>query len=875
MSGPGSFPIVGALGTDQNPSLSPDQKRTLEINVDNGVKEKLAQARGTYPSVRQQTQSEVLSIDVLQRHMGANPFAVTRLPYAVMRDMLLDPDIGFANYYIKNPLISAPWMIQSQDAQLAAAVDAALRPVNSDLIEKFYGAVGTGCQPLVKKFKLEKLEAKYRDKNSSEPEKDREVWDSKNVDALVWDKFVVLPPENCVPYWSETGSMAGFMYSLVPLPNPQLVGVANMYGPPKLSSSYTIQEDYAMWITNEASENYNSIFGSPRTKRAYRFWWSFWYRWTLADRSFERKADPTLLVWYPTDVPEGIDQNDSNSENPTPLSLQERAIQTGKNVRSGSVVTLPGEFMTGEDGKTMSQRKWEMKYLEGGENFSLLDQNFQFLSNAKIKAMMLPTQAFVDSTVQGQDSSQRYIGAQMGQIYQESQSLMSAQYDDYINEQMIPQFIAANFPDKINVPIKRVTRGNATKDSETTKQLLTLMFQKNPEDMPIDKRAFLGELNLPLTTEAQQELEEKKKEERLKAMPPITAPTQKEGTNGYNAGVEKTQTGEHVYFNGPEQINLSITNPGFIDSLPDIPPYKDPVVRSVALKMRKLFSERYKNQISSFSQQIKDGTVIKLAEEETKEKSKPGLSAGAAKIAAAGAVAAWLSSQAVDFPAALAQTKEFLGRIVGAAGVKELKLANLDPQIFNPSSADKWVNEYAQQSLKFMDQTVKDQLREFLEQKLQQNSDRDFVAQEIEDHFSELPDTHAARAVRGQTRDAYNTGVLQAAHEAGIDQVMAHDASDGTNPKTDTKCILRDGKVFSPKDAMKETEHPNGTLWYSYLNTQNLSVVITDDIPQRLELSDRYPATYDDKTETLYIRERAKDSQAIYSLALSEKLRMR
>lgn len=1225
MSDTGGFPLINSLGTDQSPSLSPEQERSLEINIDSGVKDRLAESRGSYPSTRQQTQSEILSLEVLHRSLGGNPFAVKRLPFSVMRDMLLDPDIAFANYYIKNPLISAPFAIESEDAQLAAAIDAILRPVNADLIEKFYGATGTGYQPLVKRFKLEKLEAKYRDKNSDEPEKDRDVWNSKNVDALVLDKFVALAPENCIPIWDETGGFNGFVYSLVPLPNPQLVGIANVYGPPALSG-FPIGLDHAMWIVNESAENYGSLYGSPRTKRAYRFWWSFWYRWALADRAYERKADPALAVWYPTDVAEGIDPNDPNSEAPTVRSLQEKALQLGRNIRSGTVVAFPGEFMTGEDGKTMNQRKWEAKYIEGGENFSLLDQNFQLLSNMKTKcvtadtpidcprdhkrfpygvpismlkrgdiiwtfntqtlkfelnkikdsictgkeetiyrvnlsngkyiratsthpffttnlewknvdkledgdklvkfsrdcepfvkldpttfghpknieyvevakfdgkkekgfhihhkdgmhynnsthnleklsqsdhmalertgrrvirfsrekisktrsrllderrhikikelhkdddlllkirkeklslyepcffdgcdnkkiyargvclkhyehfryynkldslpdykstlifnikscacgryfaptssrqyrcqacrygkyiennrkakikndfsgaptfeeisdyvtvvsveecgkedvwdisvdgsefcrnfisnevilhnSMFLPTQAFVDATVSGQDSSQRYIGAQMGQIYQESQGLASEQYDDYVNKDIIPQLVAANFPDKIKVPVRKVTRGYATKDSETTKQLLTLLFQKNPEEMPINKRQFLNELGLPLNTEDQQKDIEKKKEEAIKSQPEIMEPSKKEGTAGYNAGVEKTQTGEHIYYNGPGQINLSVTNPGFIDSLPDIPPYKDPVVRSVALKMRKIIHDRYQNQISSFSKQIKDGTVIKLAEEK-KEKSKPGFAAGAAKIAAAGAAATWLSQQATDFPAVLAQVREFLSRIVGTAGTKELKLANLDPEVFNPSSADKWVNTYAEQSLKFMDQTVRDQMREFLEQKLQQNSDPDFISKEIEDYFSELPDIHAARAVRAQTRDAYNTGMLQAAHEAGIDQVMAHDASDGTNPKTDTKCILRDGKVFSPKEAMKETEHPNGTLWFSYLNTQNLSVQVTDDIPDHLELSDRHPAVYDDKTETLYIRERAKDSQSIYSLALSEKLRIR
>lgn len=870
------------LAIDEYPQESPEQERLFEINIDNGVAQRLKEARAIGPSVRQQTQADILNLVLMAKELGGNPFSVRRLPFSIMRDMAADPNVAFALYYIETPLINAQWSLESPDAQLAAAVDAALRPINSDLISKFCQAITMGYQPMVKRFKLGKLDGVYRDKTSENPDKDLPVWPSKNVDALLWKTFLALPPENCLPRWNEMGNFNGYMYSPVPIPNPMMLGVAQTYGPQVLSG-YPIPLEWSMWVVNERHKVNGSLYGNPRTRRAYRFWWSFWFRWALADRSYENKADPAKIIYFPTQVAEALDANNTESE--TPYNLQQKAIQAGNSIRSGSTVAFPGDFMVNEEGKTMNQRAWDAKYMEGGENFSSLEQNFMALATSIIKAMFLPEQAFVDATMAGQTSSQRYISAQMGEIYQESQQQLSNEYDEYINKYMIPEFIAANFPDKIDTPCKRITRGYGARNSETTKQIITLLGQKDPQNLPIDIRQLLREEGYPLTSEAQQKLNEKKHEEAVEnAKPPVMVPQKKEGMAGANAGVEKTEAAEHVYFQPGEELFLGVNTltgsagreaGSFINSLPKIPPYEDAAVRTAAVQMRKTFMDRYRHQITSLANQIRNKTILKLAQPEESHHSKPGLGAGVARAAASGAVAAWLSDQGLTLPATSKRLKEILGRIVAQAGKRELKLANLDPNVYDPSSIGKWVDNYADENLQLMDNTTHDVFRDFLEKQLQQNSHPDTVAQSLEDHFADMPSTYAARAVRAQTRDAYNEGMLQAAEDAGIDQVLAHDASSGTNLNTDPKCINRNGKVFSIKDAKKEIEHPNGTLFFTYLTTSNLSVKITDDIPDSLELTGNMQAGYDSNTETLYIKNEAKNSEQKYLLALSERLSYR
>src|ERR1035437_2558408 len=266
------------LSIDEIPEPSIKDERAFEISQDKGVADRLRESRSIGPSVRQQTQSEILNLVLLYRELGGNPFSVRRLPFSIMRDMSADPSIAFALYYIETPLINASWSMDCEDAQLAAAVDASLRPINADLITKFATALAMGYQPLVKRWKLGKLSGVYRDKTSEEPEKDLEVWGSKNVDALLFKTPIALPPENCLPRWNEFGNFNGFMYSPVPIPNPMMLGVAQTYGP-QILSGWPIPVENAIWVVNERQKQFGSLFGQPRTRRAYRFWWSRWYRW--------------------------------------------------------------------------------------------------------------------------------------------------------------------------------------------------------------------------------------------------------------------------------------------------------------------------------------------------------------------------------------------------------------------------------------------------------------------------------------------------------------------------------------------------------------------------------------------------------------------
>lgn len=864
------------FGAEQ-PGLSPEEMaRAVRINADSGVRDRIAASQSVAPSVRQQTQSEMINMRMLHSALG-NPFSAARLPFPILRDMLQDPMIAMGLFYIKTPLIRADWSIASPDAQLAAAVDEALRPIISWLTIKQCGALGYGYQPMVKRFRLGQLKSVYRDPHSNDPESDKPVWTSNNVEPLLWDVPLSLPPQNCLPIWDDRGEFAGFRYTIIPIPNPELVGISMEYSQESIPG-YPIPLDWAVWRTNEIEENFGSIFGSPRIKRAHRYWWSYWYRWNLADRSFENKADPAKIVYYPTSSSSNVlDANDVDPLNPTSQNVRSHALALGQQARSGATLAVPGDFMRDENGKSLNMREWEIKYLEGGENFDLLDKSFIQLDMLKVRALFLPESIFNSSRSQsgGGEGTSKNVSTPI-QVFDESQQLLADEHDDEINRVFIPQFIAANFPEKVGTPCRKVTRGFGSADTEIVKQLLQLIGQTKGIVLPVDTRQLLSEANIPLLTTQQQKVVEEKAAKEAEAMQPPVQNPEKTGMQGYNSGVTKTPLG-NVYVAPPQMINLEQNHQMFLKALPKITPFVDQSVRAGAVRIRKMFMKRYQDQIDTFTTHLKDHTPLMLARtppkeepQEPSEQSSPLLPTVAAATATA-IVAAWFAQQPADKTASLLGA--IVTKIVNRAGDRELHLANLDSGAFDKDATKEWIDKYTAGSISSIDDTIKAEMVSFLTDELQKTVTPSEIVEAAENHFADTPETHAERVARATTRDSYNRGMLLAGKDAGVEQVQAHDASDGDNPDTDPKCVERNGRIFPISAALEEEEHPYGTLHWSYLSTDGLSIERVDEFPLDLEVPEGSKAAYDTETETLYIASDATHlEESEYALTIGSRL---
>lgn len=850
--------------------LDPERQFEAEQAQGSQLASRLRTTVANLPSSRQRTQGEIINLALAYERLG-NPFSVRRIPFSILRDMTTDPMLGFAHYYQKIPLMRADWKMNCQDAQIAAAVDEALRPKNPRIQNQLCGKLSYGYQPMCKRFKLGQLSSVYRDATSADPEKDIPTWASDQP-ALLFDDAQVLAPEHCLPYWNDRGELGGFNYSIFPIPTPGLLpGAVDSYGYAQLGGPgvFQIPGEFAVWPVNERDSVFGSIYGYPRLQRAYRYWWSYWYRWALSDRIFESAADPVKIVYYPTDIDSGIDADDPTAV--TAASAQARALSIGQQARQGATLALPGDFMTDpETQRVTNVRKWAISYLENKADFSALDSTFGMLDALKFRAYFLPEEAFVQPG-QGQSKSARNVATQLGELYQEAAQLLASENDDEINQHWIPQFIAANFPDRADTPCTKETLGFGSKDAETISQIIQLVGQVKGEVLPIDIRELFRQMGLPLLSE-QQKKQEAEIEKEAAAQQPPPMPPAKVGMQGYNSGVTQTSDGRNIYYNGPQRIDLSTSNQGFLSSLPNVPAYKDASIRASMMRLRKLFLDRYETQLKSFSAYLRERTTLRLAQQandvsqpgvttQQPQQQKQGISASAAVGVAAAIVGAWVGVQTVDDTAGTLTS--LLSNIASRAGLRELKLANLGSDLFDETALNLWAQRRSQFVVGSVDSTLRGELTNFLTDQLQQDTDPTAVAQAAEDRFSDTAKTHAERVVLAESLPAYNFGMLTAMHDAGVSQVQAHDASDGLNQLTDAECKQRDGEIMTVAQALSEAsdEHPAGTLYFTALSTDALKLERVSAFPGDIEGEEADLARYDSSSEILYVLDRAGDEQ--------------
>jgi hypothetical protein len=890
--------VMDPVLTQATSAPSPEEAQAAEQKLATGIKARLSRQEGAEPTARQVTQSEVLDLE-LDRFRAMDPFSVRHIPFQQLREMTTDQMLGFGWMMTMAPLVRADWLIECPDAQIAAAVDEAFRAIATETFLAFSNDLWYGHQPIVKRFKLGRLGGMYNDPNATDPTADIPVW-SSSADALLWREPLAVNPSHCVPLWNEDGGMIGFKFSPVPIPNFDLISAAAAYGyeviPGKL-----IDADYAMWCVNEQELNFGSVYGSPRTKRAYRYWWSYWYRWALADRAFENTVDPAKLVYFPTDVDEFIDADDVNNEIE---KMRDRALRTGDTARSGATVALPGDVIVGDDGKATSIRKWQISYLEGQQHFADLDQTFAHLDVMKLRSWFIPEQAFIEG--RGSTSS-RNVAVQLGEVYQESQQLLANRYDKYVSDGMIRQFIQTNFPDRADVPCRKVTRGFGAIDAQVLQTVFTVIGQERGNILPVDMKKLLTMMGIPVLNKKQAEAELKQISKLAAIMaqgeqgdapgarPQGGAPGSQprpilpspRGTQGYNSGVLRTRAGETRYFQPPQRIILADSD-GFMQSLPDTPHYTDAGVRSAIIRMRRLFLERYKGRYDSLADYLERQPALYLATEapaaQTQQQPPPQqLNKQDADKLATRLIEAWLAYEAASEPIEAARSiatvparfAELLSKIALAGGTGTLKGARLDAEDFGAGVLDPWVSDRVDSSLKSIDDTVRSEAQDWLSSQLQKDATPAAVAAAAREHFADFPATHADRVVRTETRDAYNRGALTALHLAGVAQVQAHDASDGTDVHTDAECLQRDGRIYSVEEAMRLDEHPNGTLYFTPVVTENFSIQRVEEIPVSLN-GDGRPAAYDDRTETLYLLSDVDDEQErLCLLVLGDQISLR
>lgn len=465
---------------------------------------------GDGPLLRTVDYSPPLDMRMTARSLGAfdlnatiGKFDPERITMRQRAQMRRDPMIALGLHFRKSTLINAPWHVECDDPQIAAFVDRALRDVYPRLLSQMMMALEWGYQPIIKRFKRMNPKWTYEDPKDHAV---KPVW-SAGIDAVLWDDFRTIYPDGAEVKLTEDGrTFRGFTHNHLTTRDGRKV---------------TVPASHALWVTHGFDDNFGDWYGYPLTGYAFRYWWSYWYQWLLADRHMEQDADPPVKASYPPG-------SSPNPADPTQMIPNVQvAMLAGQMLRDGATVAVPSDFYEIDAQGTLSRgaRKWDIEFIRGGENIKAFHDSFQYLDMMKLRSVLVPDQALTGA----RGSLSGNVAETYSVAFAESQAIIAQWLDQHINDYMIPDLISQNFVDPPEC--KKVTERFRDEDMKLMSRLLEIVAASDPSALQIDWRRAVQGYNMPTLDPAEVERLRKEREEKLTEQARGTARTENTGND--------------------------------------------------------------------------------------------------------------------------------------------------------------------------------------------------------------------------------------------------------------------------------------------------------------------------------------------------------
>ena len=543
----------------------------------------------------------------------------------------------------------------------------------------------------------------------------------------------------------------------------------------------------SLWVTNEKESVMGSLWGYPRIGYAYRFWWSFWFNWGLADRHFEKDADPPAIVYYPANKPPLIDSTGQE------VSRRDMALNIGERARSNSTIALPGDPVIGEDGSTKNMREWEIDFAKGGGNFDVFEKRFDQLQVMLLRSIFVPEEAF-----QAKGGSAGYNStSQLQEAFVASQIVLMQEIDFDLNRYVIPQLVMANFQKEweAGVKVRKVTKGFDSNDVDLAKLIIQGIANKDASSLPLDVEALLDAVGLPRLSPEKIAEQKAQQDQQAKQATPPEQPAQP-GV----AGVNK----QGLYYAPRDEINLAQheADARFMAELVSVGALADPIVLSDAQRLRSVWRQALNYELAVATNLLQDyGNNLDLDETFFERLYRR------------------ISNRAHD---TAAHSRRALAGIMRRASTREMERAGLRDFSWDPSYSDaasRYLKDRSEMMVQDITNTTREQIRTYLADLVDRKVEPSNMPALLRSHFSMFSEWRSDLIVRTEVANAYNMAVLLAAKDAGIKQVQAIDAQLGPD-RSDPECIDRNGRIFTIDEAFAEQlkEHPNGTLEWRILH---------------------------------------------------------
>jgi hypothetical protein len=378
--------------------------------------------------------------------IGVGPYTPGRVPVATKKRMRRDPQIALGLAAIKAPVLNVTreggWWIEGRSEEIVGLVAELIRPLVRPLVRSCLNAVEFGHQAHEKVWELRRIAGRA---------------------AYAYRKLKDLEPGTFELFADEHGRYAG-------LKQPHLERPV----PPAKTFVFTLEKEWG------------HLYGRGRLEAAYEPWYWSSVIYAFANRYFERKADPVVKAYGPSDVRRnaatGVEENNLDSLNDTLASL-----------RGSGCVALPDE--RDEHGN----RRWDVEYLMDDQRGEMFRSYLEHLDAKKLRALFVPERSLTQDGNVGSHAAAR----QYADTFLLMEAGLLADVVGQINEHVVAPLVAANFgPDAAaREGVRLATAGIGRRNEELLVDVLRLAVEAERHGGKlaelIDRTKLLAELGVP------------------------------------------------------------------------------------------------------------------------------------------------------------------------------------------------------------------------------------------------------------------------------------------------------------------------------------------------------------------------------------------
>lgn len=765
--------------------------------------------------------------DLLVRVLAGEPEDPTNISFERRRRIRRDHMVALGLHLTAMGLLKAQWYFECDNARVAAFADNLIRPIYGRLMLTILRYLWAGYSPAVKNFEAIQPSWTFREDGVS-----KKVWDTPNIDALVYRSVTPLKPEHARPRFTN-GKFDGIKWD-----DRYGSGFFLIDGQRKKDIDLT----HSIWATHGQEGEDNNLYGFPRVAHVAPIHHMYWWMWSMMGRGFENSFDPGPVMRYPSTEAGTLAAADGEQ-----LANVDTALMIGRRKRSGSTVALPSETWTDFADRPSSQYKWGVEFPKGETDFSAGIEWIGFLEAAKLRALLMPEQGAIDAPGGG---NARNVASEFSDLRDESQVVLMKEIDERIIENiMVKPAIAMNMP-WFEGTIKKRTIGLSKTEEDFIHQIFQLVGQADWRHFGVDIKKLADSRGYPMNSpEEQRKIEDQIAAEAERSTPPAVTPTQ-----GRRALVTQTGFGEFEYTQLEAPIHLS-EDGDFVAGLPKTEHFSDSSVVAAARELRKFARSYYKGTYDDFARHVARQKVLTLESDEFADEDER------TRRIIDRLLRGWQPRG--DRLARFTQrARNALGKVFTRTTSLQFKRLNSQERLdaSNKIAAD-WLDERGARMVKDITETVRDELRDFLAREVRIGTSVDDLASKIRAEFSPWPDWKADRLARTETSMAFNFATLTAGKSAGIKQAQILDGQD------DEPCRKRNGKIVTIAEALKEDlAHPHCTLGFRLLASEGLEIV-------RAATEDGLLACYDeDASVILFSPEISEEDETKYLLAVGEAL---